>query len=268
VHAHEASRRVPVLELTMPRGPEPQPGGTRERRVLGVMLLLAGALFAALGSRWGWLAVAAGLLLIVTSASPVEDATAATPTRPPPPDATPIEPQDGVNLRGLLPIAFAVVVLWFKFHGIALFALRAALASTDYLPLEVREPAPPPLRHGDLVLVRREDTPALVPGRVIAFEFGDGLVLARLRRVGPDTVRSIRIVHGVVPGGIRPLDPRRRTSRGVALGGSEIAVEWPSVSTSSVQPAADPPTLVLPRDRVHGPVVAVVLPVHRWRVLR
>src|SRR5688572_19201113 len=103
----------------MMRGPTPQPGAPRERLVLGIVLVLAGAVLVALGSLWGWIGVAAGVVLVVTSGTSVEDATATPTTRTVPTGAEPIEPDDGVALGKLLPLAIAALVLGFKFGAVA-----------------------------------------------------------------------------------------------------------------------------------------------------
>lgn len=242
----------------MLRGPESNPGGSRERLALGVLLVLGGALLAALGSVWGWLGVALGAVLVLTAFPALEDADRAGRTTLP--DAEPIEPDDGVHLRGLLPLLVAAVVIWFKFGAIALFALRAALASTDYLPVEVRDSVPPPLERGDLVLVRREPEPHLAPDRVIYVNHSGRMALARVRAAGPDTLAE------TVPA---PLAPGMRSTvllpeGATAVAPGEVVVELRLPSRGSTLGQA----IVVTRRDVYGPVVAVVLPVHRWRVLR
>jgi hypothetical protein len=242
------------------RGPESNPGGSRERLALGVLLVLGGALLAALGSAWGWLAVAIGAVLVLTAFPSLEDADRAGRTTMP--DADPIEPDEGVPLQRLVPLAIAALVVVFKFGAIALFALRAALASTDYLPVEVRGSAPAPLKRGDLVLVRREADPALAPGRVVYVDDDGRMVLGLVRATGPDTVDA---------GGLAPLEPGLRSTAlpegRVHLDAEDLVVEAPARPTPG---AADGPlrAIVVPRRDVYGPAVAVVFPIHRWRGLR
>ncbi len=172
------------------------------------------------------------------------------------PSPDPIEPDIGVNGGAVLWALIGIVVFFYHWGGALVFIARFALAGTPYALVEARATDSAPLRDGDVTVIRKRD-PHLVAGQIVWIARGDGATrLEQVFLVGPATARPEMFVR---------LDS---TATAAARSSGVITVHDGVVAAGLVgSTSGDTLAELIPRDRVLGHAVQVILPPHRIRAL-
>ncbi len=172
------------------------------------------------------------------------------------PTPDPIEPDIGVPGSTVFWTLVGLVVFFYHWGGVLVFAAHFVLAGTPYALVEARASDAAPLRHDDVVVVRR-DVASLEPGQIVWVARGDGATdLQQVFVVGPGVARPEVFVQ---------LDSATVSA---ARAGETIAIGDRVLVTGRLGRASgDTLAELTPRDRVLGRATQVILPLHRIREL-